>query len=47
MITKLLNKMWLLYLLMSIYICTIRFQEKKNTASQRVINDLTFKYKIL
>ncbi len=29
MVTKLLNKMWLSYLLMSIYICTIRFQEKK------------------
>lgn len=29
MITKLPNKMWLSYLLMSIYICTIRFQGKK------------------
>lgn len=47
MVTKLSNNMWLLYLLTSIYICTIRFQGKKISPAQRVINNLTFKYKTL
>ncbi|MGYP003225076163 len=45
MVTKILSNMWLLYLLTSIYICTIRFQGKKISPAQRVINDLTYKYK--